>query len=134
MKHTIYFSLGCVTFVLGTVGVFVPILPTVPFYLATSFLWLRSSPKAHAYLIETTWYKKYIQELIVEKQMKTTQLLGILAAVFFILLIPFILVPNTVMRISLIIVFLGHCIFFPLYFNKKQRLNHKSSQKSEIKS
>ena len=35
-----WISLGCISFILGTIGIILPLLPTVPFYLLLLFLFL----------------------------------------------------------------------------------------------
>ena len=50
MKHTLkifWMILGFLCLGLGTVGIVLPILPTVPFYMATLFFFANSSEKSH---------------------------------------------------------------------------------------
>jgi len=43
--------LGLAALVLGTVGIFLPLLPTVPFYLLAAFGFSKSSKKMHNWLL-----------------------------------------------------------------------------------
>ena len=67
IKRLIFLILGLLCLTLGTIGVFLPILPTVPFYLATVFCFSQSSQKLHDWFIGTELYKKHLQ-LFVEKK------------------------------------------------------------------
>lgn len=119
MKRIVFIFLGCLMFVLGLLGVFLPFLPTVPFFLATGFFWLNSSEKLHAYLLKNKYYNKYITEMVVERKMPKAGVFGILVSVFVLLAIPFTLVDNFMMRVCLVIVFIGHAIFLPLHFARR---------------
>ena len=46
--------------ILGCVGVFVPVLPTTPLLLLATFLFAKSSPRAHAWIMSTKVYKTYV--------------------------------------------------------------------------
>lgn len=123
IKKSLFIILGGISFILGTLGLSLPFIPTVPFYMLTSFLWLRSSEKLYNKFVQSTYYQKYIQELIIEKKMTTKGLVKLFAMLFIVFLIPGILVDNLVMRISLVVVYVLHLIFLTLYFKKKERKN-----------
>nr|WP_242536939.1 YbaN family protein [Vagococcus fluvialis] len=123
IKKSLFIILGGISFGLGTLGLSLPFIPTVPFYMLTSFLWLRSSEKLYNKFVQSTYYQKYIQELIIEKKMTTKGLVKLFAMIFIVFLIPGILVDNLVMRISLVVVYVLHLIFLTLYFKKKERKN-----------
>lgn len=123
IKKSLFIILGGISFVLGTLGLSLPFIPTVPFYMLTSFLWLRSSEKLYNKFVQSTYYQKYIQELIIEKKMTTKGLVKLFAMIFIVFLIPGILVDNLVMRISLVVVYVLHLIFLTVYFKKKERKN-----------
>ena len=53
--------LGCAAFVLGVVGIFVPLLPTTPFLLLAAALWVRSSPRLYEWLLAHRCFGGYIR-------------------------------------------------------------------------
>lgn len=44
MVHALWMSAGLIAFAVGTIGILLPILPTVPFYLLAAFCFSRSNP------------------------------------------------------------------------------------------
>ena len=67
MKNTfkiLWIILGFLCLGLGTVGVVLPILPTVPFYMATLFCFAKSSEKLHSWFIGTKLYKKHLDSFL----------------------------------------------------------------------
>jgi len=57
-----YTLLACawITCILGCVGIFVPVLPTTPFLLLSTFLFAKSSPRLHAWIQNTKVYHRYV--------------------------------------------------------------------------
>lgn len=118
-KKWLFIILGALSFALGTVGIFVPILPTVPFYLLTAYFWLNSSNRLYQYFTHTRYYQVYIQQMILEKKATKSGLVKMLIMVFIVLLLPFIIFDSLHVRIILVSVFLAHLIFGYLYFRKR---------------
>ena len=67
----LFIIFGIISFILGAIGVVLPILPTTPFLLLSAFLFSKSSDRFHEYLIQTKLYQKYINEMVIER--KTTK-------------------------------------------------------------
>lgn len=120
MKKILYISLGCLTFCLGTIGIFLPLLPTTIFYILTAFFWMRSSEYLYTKFIESTHYQKYIQESIVEKKITPLGRIKLFSTLFVVFAIPCVIVRNPFMTTTLVIVYLLHFIGLNLYFNKKK--------------
>ena len=47
LKQLIFLIIGCLSLALGCVGIVLPILPTVPFFLVTVFCFANSSQRLH---------------------------------------------------------------------------------------
>lgn len=46
--------------ILGCIGVFIPVLPTTPLLLLATFLFAKSSPRCHAWIVRTRVYRTYV--------------------------------------------------------------------------
>lgn len=44
LRRRIYFALGMAAFAVGTIGIALPLLPTVPFYILAAFLFGKGNP------------------------------------------------------------------------------------------
>jgi len=53
---------GCVSLLLGIIGIFVPLLPTTPFLLLASACFLRGSKRLHQWLLSHGRLGKYIRD------------------------------------------------------------------------
>lgn len=73
--------LGFICLALGTIGVFLPILPTVPFYLVTAFSFAKSSDRLHNWFVRTKLYKNNLESFVERKSMTLKTKLSILISV-----------------------------------------------------
>ena len=58
----IWFSLGSIALVLASLGVILPLLPTVPFLLIAAFFFAKSSKKVHTWLVNHKLFGKMIRD------------------------------------------------------------------------
>ncbi len=56
----IWLGVGLIAFVLGSAGIVLPLLPTVPFYLLAAFCFAKGSERLHAWFQSTKLYQKYV--------------------------------------------------------------------------
>lgn len=114
-------SLGSICLALGTVGIFLPILPTTPLYLVTAYSYARSSDKLHDWFLSTNLYKKHLDSFVKEKAMTRKTKITILSTVTALMLFGFIMMKNTIIgRICISIVWVFHFIYFVFYIKTKE--------------
>ncbi len=66
-RNTIYIVLGSISLILGTLGIFLPLLPTTPFYLLTAGLYLRSSEKLYKKAMSNKFFGTIVRDFQEEK-------------------------------------------------------------------
>lgn len=69
IKKIIFIVVGCLCLALGTVGVFLPVLPTTPFYLVTLYCFARSSKRLEDWFKGTKLYKKHLESFVEKRGM-----------------------------------------------------------------
>ena len=98
----IYIILGLITFGIGTLTIWVPGIPTTPFYLLTAFFWGRSSTRLQIQLESNKYYQQYVYKGIYKRQLtqKNRIIIYLVTAAF--MSIPFFTSGKLWLQITLI--------------------------------
>ena len=112
VKKYFYITLGFITLGLGLIGVILPILPTTPFLLVTSFCFAKGSERFHSWFTNTNIYKKHLESFVKERAMTLKQKVVLLSFVNFMLAFPLILVDVLPMRITIIVLIIIKLYYF----------------------
>lgn len=115
VKRWIFLLLGCVCLGLGTIGIFLPILPTVPFYLGTAFCFSQSSEKLQKWFLGTTLYRKHLQPFQEKRGMTSKAKFSVMATVTILMGFGFFMMARKQIWIPcgiLAVVWICHVWFF----------------------
>ena len=72
IKRTIFLVSGSIFFIIGLVGVLVPILPTTPFMILAAACFAESSLRFHKILLNNRWFGDDLRHWECNKTMKRT--------------------------------------------------------------
>lgn len=111
----IYLLLGSFSLGLGTLGVILPILPTVPFLLLTAYFYSKSSDRFYQWFIHTKIYKRYLEDFIETRTMTRRSKWQLMIFVDSILLISFLMVDFLPAKLLIVILFLFKHYYFYRY-------------------
>lgn len=82
--RTLWTLAGCVALALGLIGVFLPLLPTVPFMILAAFCFARGSERFHDWLVEHPRFGPAIRDWrrsgAISRRGKVYAMIGIAAA------------------------------------------------------
>ena len=110
-------GLGLFFVVLGSIGVFFPVLPTTPFLLLAAFFLARSSSKLNAWFESTDLYKNYIADFLETRSMTMKTKRYILTMATAAMFISGVLVDVIYARIALVLI----AVIMHVYFKTQIR-------------
>lgn len=115
LKRLLFLIVGCISLGIGCIGIVLPILPTVPFFLLTVFCFANSSKKLHDWFVGTSLYKKNLESFVKKKGMTAKTKAGIIIPVtllmgfgFFMMLRKGLIVPCVILGI----IWVCHIVYF----------------------
>jgi hypothetical protein len=133
MARLLLMTAGTISLLTGIAGIFVPVLPSTPFFLLTAGLYLKSSPVLHNWLITNKLTSTYLNGKTKLINVRTLILalsvmwISILAAAIF-------AVSETWIRMLLIAAgFAGTAIKLLLFMKNKNPINKNKHERHERK-
>ncbi len=94
ISRILFLLLGIICLILGTIGIILPILPTVPFYLLSSYCFVKSSQKFNDWFVNSKLYIKYVSGFVEHKSMSLKGMISLLLLVSIMLIIAMCMVPS----------------------------------------
>lgn len=126
IKKIIYIVLGFVFLLLGLLGIVIPILPTTPFLLLSSYFFARGSKFMHEWFTSTRIYLNYVADFIETRSMTLKEKLSILIPVSTLLFFTFLLINNLYARIVIVLLVITKYYYF---FNHIKTVEKKNRLK-----
>ncbi len=112
--------IGCLCLVLGTLGVAIPVLPTVPFYLLATLCFAKSSRKLHDWFTGTELYKKNLESYMKGQGMTVQTKCRITLTITLSMALGFYLTRDmAVVQLVLAAVWLGLMVYFFAFVKTK---------------
>lgn len=115
LKRLIFLIAGCVCLALGCIGIVLPILPTVPFFLATVFCFSQSSQKLHDWFLGTKMYKNNLESYVKGQGMTVKTKIKLLTTVTALMAFGFVMMLRKALYIPCGIlagVWAAHIVYF----------------------
>lgn len=120
MKNTIWIILGSIALGLGTLGVFLPLLPTVPFLLLSASCYLKGSPRLYKWLLSHPYFGKIIKDYKENKVIPVKAKVSTIFLLWLSISISIFLISILWVRILLLIIAIGVTIHI-LSFKSKTK-------------
>lgn len=113
LSKIFFIGIGSISFILGVVGAFLPLLPSFPFLLLAGVCFAKSSKRLDAWFKGTKVYKKHLESYVRGSGMCKKSKYKIMFTVTAFMAIGFVMMGNTpVGRMILVLVWLCHVLYF----------------------
>ena len=105
-------ALGTISLAIGIIGIFLPLIPTTPLLLLTSYCYISSSEKLSEKFMNTKIYDKYVRKKQEKGGMTLKGKLMLTIPVSLLLLFMFITIKSPIMRVVIVVMWVTKVIFF----------------------
>jgi uncharacterized membrane protein YbaN (DUF454 family) len=108
----LFMALGFISLGLGTLGIFLPVLPTTPLYLLTVFCFARGSARFHNWFLSTGLYKKHLESFVKTRSMTMKKKIAVCALITAMLCVGMYFSKPIYARIIIAVVLVFHWYLF----------------------
>ena len=105
-------ALGTISWAIGIIGIFLPLIPTTPLLLLTSYCYISSSEKLTEKFMNTKIYDKYVRNFHEKGGMTLKGKLMLTIPVSLLLLFMFITIKSPIMRVVIVVMWVTKVVFF----------------------
>lgn len=121
LLRLLFIALGFVSLAVGTLGIFLPVLPTVPLYLLATLLFAKSSRRLHRWFTGTTLYKKNLESYMQGEGMTVATKLRITLTISLSMAIGCYFVSSEPLGLAILaMVWLGLMIYFFVFVKTRR--------------
>ena len=89
IRKWLYLVIGYLSLGLGCLGIVLPLLPTVPFFILTMFCFGKASPRLQNWFHQTSLYQKYMATYIQKKKVSLSGKIGLIMGITLLMGIGF---------------------------------------------
>lgn len=119
--RSVFLSIGAISFVLGTIGIVIPLFPTIPFYMLTVFCFARGSERFHKMFLASSLYQMTVGNYKRDKALTLRTKLTILGFLTIIMAIGAYFSQDWPIALILMgLVWIGHVIAFAFFIKTKK--------------
>ncbi len=125
MIKSIYAIIGILCLLLGSIGTFLPILPTVPFFIVSAYCFARSSSPLNRWFKQTKIYQNNLENFVNHRTMTLKTKIRIMAMMSLVMTIGFIIMQKQQIIsgcIILICIWILHLLYFTFGIQTKYDL------------
>ena len=110
IRKVIYIFLGFLFTGIGALGVILPVLPTTPFLLLSSFFFTKGSDRFNNWFMATKLYKNYLESFLVNRSMELKTKIRLLSLASSVLILSGFMVKIMAFRIFIV------CVMIYMYY------------------
>jgi len=118
----LFIIVGSISLALGTLGIFLPVLPTTPFFLLTAWLYLRGSKKLYDKVMSNKYFGDIVRDFHEDRSISLKTKIIIISTLWCtILFSAFLVVSVWWFRLVLLAIAIGVTVYVLSFKTKKKR-------------